>query len=257
MKARKKASDVRPLIPFATPWTNVEITSGTEAFALSDAAEAPDSLTPTSSSQPWNFSDAAFAWALIVAGLAANAADDEQHDHGPERDQQQEDQSGAGRTRDAVALEQAHERAGDGRDDEADEDGLHDRRRHAGDPRQARPATRRRRPAATRRRRGRGASAGRRTPRTAPAVAPRRARRPCRVAPSAATRSSAASWAAGVAVPRLGELHRVRPLRRNAAMPCGGATRGSSPAWNAYAHIDVGSMRMNTTPSPHSNGLDS
>jgi hypothetical protein len=31
---------------------------------------------------------------------------------------------------------------------------------------------------------------------------------------------------------------------------------GKFSGWKAYAHIEVGSMRMKTTPSPHSNGLE-
>ena len=31
---------------------------------------------------------------------------------------------------------------------------------------------------------------------------------------------------------------------------------GKVSGWKAYAHIDVGSIRMKTTPSPHSNGLE-
>ena len=42
VNARKKPSDARPLIPTATPWTNVEITSGTDAFRLSVDVDAPD-----------------------------------------------------------------------------------------------------------------------------------------------------------------------------------------------------------------------
>ena len=42
VNARKKPSEARPLIPTATPWTNVVITSGTDAFRLSVDVDAPD-----------------------------------------------------------------------------------------------------------------------------------------------------------------------------------------------------------------------
>jgi len=61
VNARKNPSDARPLMPAATPCTNVEMTSGTDAFRLSVEVEAPESFMPRSCSQLPNSSPAAFA----------------------------------------------------------------------------------------------------------------------------------------------------------------------------------------------------
>ena len=67
VKERKKASEARPLMPAATPCTNVEMMSGTDDLRLSDEADAPDWSIPRSFSQPWNLSAAAFDSLAIVS----------------------------------------------------------------------------------------------------------------------------------------------------------------------------------------------
>src|SRR5436190_9349304 len=70
LNARKKPSDVRPLMPTARPFVNTAITSCTEDPRSFDAVEAPESFMPRSWSHCWNLSAAALASAAIAPDCA-------------------------------------------------------------------------------------------------------------------------------------------------------------------------------------------
>ena len=116
-KVRKKMADVRPWIPFANPWSSVEPACATPVFASSVGCEVfsmPASLEPA-----LHLGGGLRRGRLDLCGLVVEAAEDEQADHHPERDQCEQDDGSACRAWNPTALHLRDQRPRDRRQDRA------------------------------------------------------------------------------------------------------------------------------------------